>query len=178
MILERDFYTRDPMDVARDLVGACLCCDTRTGELVRARICELELYHECERGCHAYGGKCTARNDAMFMAGGHAYVYLCYGLHNMINIVVGTSGVAAAVLLRALEIPGANGPGKLTARLGITRCDNRLDLTCGTRIWCESGTPPQNIVSGPRIGIDYAGNDALLPWRFGIEDSSYLSRPF
>ena len=177
MILTRDFYCRDPMTVARDMVGAYLCRATPDGQTVRARICELELYTEDERACHAFGGRKSARNDAMFMAGGHAYVYLCYGLHNMLNIVVGQEGYAAAVLIRALEYEGCNGPGRLTGRLSITRADNKLDLTSSdARLWLSPCVARPKIITGTRIGVDYAGPDAALPWRFLIADSKYVSR--
>ena len=177
MILTRDFYTGDPPAVARQLVGAYLCRRTDDGRVIRARICELELYLECERACHAFAGRCTARNDAMFMAGGHAYVYLCYGLHNMLNIVLGPRGIAAAVLIRALEYPECNGPGKLCRTLGITRAENKSDLTCGDKMWIEARDAKVKIKCGPRIGVDYAGADARLPYRFVIADSKYISRP-
>jgi len=178
MILARDFFIGRPIDAAREMVGAYLCRVMPDGRMVRARIAELELYTQNERGCHAYNG-CTARNDAMFMVGGHAYVYLCYGLHNMLNIVLGDAGFAAAVLIRALEWDGCAGPGRLTRRLDITRRENKADLTApGAPIWIEARDAPVKIISGPRIGIDYAGADAALPWRFGIADSKYLSRPF
>ena len=112
-----NFFMRSPMDVAMDLVGAYLCRVTPDGTAIRARIAELELYTQDERGCHAFNG-CTPRNDAMFMVGGHAYVYLCYGLHNMLNIVIGQKGYAAAVLIRALEMPECNGPGKTYQGIG------------------------------------------------------------
>ncbi len=165
------------MDVARQLVGAYLCWRGAHGDIIRARICELELYMESERGCHAFGGKCTARNDAMFLPGGHTYVYLCYGLHNMLNIVVGRAGYGAAVLIRAVEYDGCNGPGKLTRRMGITRADNKIDLTQSDKIWVEARDHTPKIRTTPRIGIDYAGIDASLPWRFVIEDSNFISRP-
>ncbi len=178
MKLSREFFMGYPMDVAQGLVGAYLCRRMPDGGMFRARIAEVELYTMDERGCHAYNG-CTARNDAMFMTGGHAYVYLCYGLHNMLNIVVGPSGYAAAVLVRALEMPGGDGPGKLTRALGITRGDNKKDLCAADAdIWLAPRDRAPKIVSGPRIGIDFAGDDALRPWRFGIADSRYLSRPF
>ncbi len=176
MRLLREFFMRSPMDVAMDLVGAYLCRVTPDGTAIRARIAELELYTQDERGCHAFNG-CTPRNDAMFMVGGHAYVYLCYGLHNMLNIVVGQKGYAAAVLIRALEMPECNGPGKLTTVLGITRGDNKTDLCAGdSSIWLEVRDHTPDIAAGPRIGIDYAGADAALPWRFVIRDSDFLSR--
>lgn len=176
MILSRDFYCGNPIDVARSLVGAYLCRRMPNGRVIRARIVELELYHECERGCHAYGGKCTARNDAMFLDGGHAYVYLCYGLHNMLNIVLGNNGTGVAVLIRSLEYDGCNGPGKLTRVLKIDRGLNKLDLTSGNIMWLEPRDMVPDIAVGTRIGIDYAGDDAKLPWRFAIAGNPYISR--
>jgi DNA-3-methyladenine glycosylase len=177
MIIQRDFYLKTPMHVARSLVGACLCVE-KEGQIIRGRICELELYLESERACHAFGGKCTLRNCALFGEAGHAYVYLCYGMHSLFNIVLGPAGTAAAVLIRALELEGCNGPGKLTKTLGIKLSDNKADLTAGRKIWLEPRKRAPKITAGKRIGIDYAGLDADLPWRLGIADSKYLSRPF
>jgi len=176
-ILTRDFYTNDPMCAARGLLGAYLCRRRATGEIIRARICEIELYDECERACHAFGGKCTARNDAMFMDGGHAYVYLCYGLHNMLNIVLGRRGRAVAALIRAVELPGCDGPGKVCRAFQITRADNKLDLTASPLMWIEARARRPRIICTPRIGVDYAGADAALPWRMMIADSKWVSRP-
>ncbi len=179
MILPREFYLQNPMDAARQLLGAYLCRRTADGRVIRAKIAEVELYLETERGCHAFGGRCTPRNDAMFMVGGHTYVYLCYGLHNMLNIVLGDAGTAAAALVRAVECDGGNGPGKLCRAMEITRRDNKIDLTRREHIWIERGDDGNHtILCGPRIGIDYAGADAKLPWRFGLGGSSCLSRPF
>lgn len=177
MIIPSEFYRGDPINVAHRLVGAYLCRRMSSGDIIRARIAELELYHESERGCHAYGGKCTARNDAMFLSGGHAYVYLCYGLHNMLNIVLGNAGTGCAVLIRALEYDNCNGPGKLTRTLDIDRKLNKLDLTRDDVMWLESCDSTPDIAVGTRIGIDYAGADAALPWRFAIKGSKYVSRP-
>lgn len=178
MILPREFYQQPSLTVAQNLVGCMLCRAGPDGRLIRARIAEVELYTAAERGCHAYGNKKTPRNDAMFLAGGHAYVYLCYGLHEMFNIVLGDAGMAAAVLVRAVEMPGGNGPGRLTRQLGITRGLNKHDLTQGTELWVESRNGPAPIITtGVRIGIDFAGEDAFLPWRFAITDSPFLSRP-
>lgn len=177
MILPREFYLQKPMDAARALVGAYLCREIPNGEFIRARICELELYLENDKACHAFGGHCTPRNDAMFMIGGHAYVYLCYGLHNMLNIVLGPVNQPAAVLIRALEYDNCNGPGKLCKTLNITRTDNKHDLTVGNGIWVESRDVTPEIKTGTRIGVDYAGADAYLPYRFIIADSKYISKP-
>ena len=177
MILNRDFFLQNPMDAAKQLVGAHFCCKLQDDYIFRARICELELYTETEKGCHAFGGKCTAKNDAMFLLGGHTYVYLCYGMYNMLNIVLEKEGVASAVLIRALEHNGCEGPGKLTRFLGITRADNKIDLCNSKKMWIEPLDSAPEIVSGKRIGIDYAGLDAELPWRFAIKGSPFISKP-
>jgi len=173
MILSRDFYFGEPLKIARGLLGCYLCNDTG----LRGRICEVELYTESERACHAFGGRCTGRTETLFMQGGHAYVYLCYGLHNLFNVVIGEQGHASAVLIRALELPGCNGPAKLTKKFGITRKDDKLDLTVGRRLWLEPADTKFKIIAGRRIGVDYAGKDAELPWRFAIKDSPFISKP-
>lgn len=177
MRLNREFFLQNPMAAAKDLLGAYLCFRGDDGSLFRARICELELYLDSERGCHAFGGKCTPRNDAMFLVGGHTYIYLCYGMYNMLNIVLGKDGQAAAVLIRALEHNGCEGPGKLTRFLNITRADNKIDLCKSNKMWIEARDYTPEIISGKRIGIDYAGKDAELPWRFVIKDSPFISKP-
>jgi DNA-3-methyladenine glycosylase len=172
MIIPQGFYLGKPIEVARGLVGAYLCDGMR-----RARICELELYLENDRACHAFGGRRTKRTETMFMTGGHAYVYLCYGLHNMLNVVIGAKDTAAAVLIRALEADGCKGPAKLTKIFGITRAEDKLDLTDGRRLWLEPRDSAPEIAAGKRIGVDYAGDDAKLPWRFAIAGSQFVSKP-
>lgn len=177
MKLSRDFFNRRPIDVAHDLVGAYLCRVMPNGEIFRASIVELELYTQEERACHAYNGR-RGRCDAMFMSPGHAYVYLCYGLHNMLNIVLGDAGYAAAVLIRALDSDGCNGPGKLTRVMEINCEYNKMDLCApNSIIWLESSDAAVTVDCGTRIGIDYAGADTKLPWRFAIAQSPYLSCP-
>lgn len=176
-MLKQSFFLQNPIDAAKQLVGAYFCFRFEDDSIFRARICELELYLDSERACHAFGGKRTARNDAMFLSGGHTYVYLCYGMYNMLNIVLGKEGNAAAVLIRALEYKGCEGPGKLTRFLGITCADNKIDLCNNDKIWIEARDSEPEIVSGKRIGIDYAGKDAELPWRFAIKDSKFISKP-
>lgn len=95
----------------------------------------------------------------------------------MFNVVLGAVGTPAAVLIRALEYDDCNGPAKLTKRLQITRDDNKLDLTVGNKIWLEPRDRTPTIATGPRIGIDYAGTDAYLPYRFVIANSPYISKP-
>ena len=95
----------------------------------------------------------------------------------MLNIVLGPAGMPAAVLIRALEYDNCNGPGKLCKTLNITRTDNKLDLTVGKRIWIEPRDVNPKIITGTRIGVDYAGADAQLPYRFAIANSPYISKP-
>ena len=180
MTLPREFYMGETTDAARAILGKILCRRMNDGTVIRAKVAEVELYHECERGCHAYGGRKTPRNAAMFLSGGHAYVYFTYGLHNMLNIVIGPAGCGVGVLIRAVEMDGGNGPARLTKRLQITRELNGTDMCApDAELWLEDAAPvpTRKIKSGPRIGIDAAGADAKRPWRFAIRDSEYLSRP-
>ena len=179
-ILSREFYMGDPMAVTRNILGKILCRRMPDGTIIRARVVEVELYHECERGCHAYGGRKTPRNASMFLPGGHAYVYFTYGLHNMFNIVIGPADCGIGVLIRAVEMDGGNGPARLTKQLQITRDLNGADMcSADAPLWLEDApaVPMRKIKSGPRIGIDAAGADAKRPWRFAIKDNAYLSRP-
>lgn len=179
MILQREFYMGDGIDTARSILGKTLCRRMSDGTVIRAKIAEVELYHECERGCHAFGGHRTPRNAAMFLPGGHAYVYFTYGMHNMLNIIIGPAGCGVGVLIRAVEIDGGNGPARLTRRMEITRDINGADMCApNAPLWLEDAptVSPRKIKRGPRIGIDSAGPDATRPWRLAICDSKYLSR--
>lgn len=194
MQLDLDFYQRkDVVKIARDLLGKILY--TRVDGLVTAgKIVETEAYSWRERGCHAFGAKLTNRTSVMFKSGGHAYVYLCYGMHHLFNIVTNVEGVAEAVLVRALEpVAGidimkkrrgssvgqmhlTSGPGKLTKSLGIDRTWNGK-LLISSDIWIEEKGPVSKgmIETTKRIGIDYAGEDAGLPWRFLIKGNPWVS---
>ena len=196
MKLTEDFYQRkNVVRIARDLLGKGLFTKIN-GVITGGMIVETEAYSWKERGCHAYGSKKTNRNAIMFDKGGHAYIYLCYGMHNLFNVVTNIDGKAEAVLIRALEpLTGleemhlrrgrvsnpfhlTSGPGKLTKALGIDRTFNGKFLL-DTEIWIESldnRIPPNKIEATPRIGIDYAEEDAELPWRFIIKDSKWLSK--
>jgi DNA-3-methyladenine glycosylase len=194
MKLPLEFYQRsNVVALAKELLGKQLVT-VIDGCITSGIIVETEAYSWKERGCHAYGGKMTRRNEVMFGEGGCAYVYLCYGMYNLVNVVTNRQGMADAVLIRALEpIAGiecmrarrngvadkqlTSGPGKLTQALGITRIQNGLPLS-GTDVWIEGGTrvPPRQIVTAKRIGIDYAGNDANLPWRFYLRDNLWVSK--
>lgn len=194
--LKKSFYQRSRVvSVAKDLLGKVLI--TRfNNSLTSGIIVETEAYSFKEKGCHAYNNLRTTRTETMFGEGGKMYVYLCYGIHNMFNVVTNKKETAEAVLVRALEpcdgielmmkrtsARAANritsGPGKLTKALGIGRAMDGQLLT-GNDVWIEDpGTKIANskIVVTKRIGIDYAGEDALLPWRFYLKDNPWISRP-
>ena len=185
--MQQAFYERPVLEVARDLIG----CTVRHG-LTCGVIVETEAYHHCEPACHAYVGV-TPRTATLFGPPGVAYVYRSYGVHAMLNAVCERAGVAAAVLIRALEpVQGVDamaarrstdrigdlcsGPGKLTQALAITLQDNgrALDaapLVIGPPLADRPGPP---IVTGPRVGITKAVD---LPWRFAVRGSPFVSRP-
>lgn len=191
VILQQSFYRQgDVTEIARALLGKVLV--SRHGKrMTSGIIVETEAYSWQERGCHAYGNKMTPRNAAMFEAGGILYIYRCYGIHNLLNVVTGQQGMGEAVLVRALEpIKGlkwmeertgnsqrvTSGPGKLTKAMGITTDLNGSDLN-SSPVWIEDqGITFRQISTGPRIGIDYAGADADLPWRFWVAKNPWVSR--
>jgi DNA-3-methyladenine glycosylase len=196
MKLNEDFYQgRNVVKIARNLLGKGLF--TRIdGVVTGGIIVETEAYSWKERGCHAFDARKTQRNAIMFEKGGHAYVYLCYGIHYLFNVVTNAPGTPDAVLIRALEpLQGieemklrrgervtnfhlTSGPGKLSRALGIDRSLNGKFLT-DNDVWIEDlgkKMASKNIEVSPRIGIDYAGEDALLPWRFSIKGNRWVSQ--
>lgn len=195
MKIEESFYQRrDVVGIAKELFGKVLFTKIK-GIVTGGMIVETEAYSNLERGCHAYQNRMTPRNEVMFKAGGHAYVYLCYGIHHLFNVVTNQDGQAEAVLVRALEpIKGidlmirrmgaknekriTSGPGKLTKAMGIDRSLNGENLW-SRHLWLEDvgfTIKKSEIVSSPRIGIDYAGQDALLRWRFTVKNNSWVSK--
>lgn len=187
--------------MARWLLGKLLVRDDEGSRRV-ARIVETEAYDgPRDRASHARAGR-TPRTTVMFGPPGHAYVYLVYGMHHCLNVVCGPDGEAAAVLVRALEPvlgveimrarrgPRAGGDDRLAAgparacqALDIDRGLSGIDLVDDERLWlarvAEEPLPDAAIVTGPRIGVDYAGPDwASRPWRFGVAGSAALSKPF
>jgi DNA-3-methyladenine glycosylase len=175
------FFRRQAADLARDLVGTVLVRSYRGKEL-RARIVETEAYigpHDL--ACHASRGR-TKRTEVMFGPGGHAYVYLIYGIHEMFNIVSGEAGDPQAVLVRAAEpLDGWQadlaGPGKLARALRITRKLNGLDLTGATLFLLSRAGYRPALVQTTRIGVDYAGEWKDAPLRFLDARSRAVSRP-
>jgi DNA-3-methyladenine glycosylase len=194
MKLTESFYIRKNVPlIARQMLGKVLT--TKINQQVTSGIIvETEAYSYKEKGSHAFKGM-TKRNEVMFELGGRAYVYLCYGMHEMFNVVTNEEGKADAVLIRALEpVLGieimqermkanasariTSGPGKLTKALGIDRKLNGEDLKKNI-IWIEDPgikIKPAAIACSARIGIDYAGEDALLPWRFSIKGNKWISK--
>jgi DNA-3-methyladenine glycosylase len=163
------YLSSDVVALAQDLLGKALCVRKADGSVLRHIIVETEAYHGPEdRAAHSYNGRRTARNEVMYGPGGTAYVYLCYGVHYLFNVVTGPAETPHAVLIRGVE--GVIGPGRLTTHLGITRDDNGISLQ-GPRLWIEECVTiaPTDMVAGPRVGIDYAGPDAAKPWRFRVK---------
>lgn len=163
--------SRNTVAVARRLLGKFLVRATPHGVLA-AMITEVEAYDgERDRACHARNGR-TARNAVMYGPGGAWYVYLCYGVHEMLNLVTGPRDYPAAVLIRGLE--GANGPGRVTKGLRIDRRLNGAPAERTSGLWIEDRgvrVPRGAIKATPRIGVDYAGPVwAKKPWRFVLAD--------
>jgi len=172
-------YQQDAATVARALLGTVLV-HSREGLVQRGRVVETEAYlGEHDLACHAALGR-TARTEVMFGPGGYAYVYLVYGLYDMLNVVTGEAGQAQAVLIRALEpLSGitsrTDGPGRLTRELEITRQHNGISLL-GETLFFEAGPKPTAIEVTPRIGVDYAGAWKEAPLRFVVAGSRFVSQ--
>lgn len=190
MKLKNNFYlSEDVVKTARELLGKYLFVNI-DGVKCGGYITETEAYTGAvDKASHAYQNKRTKRTEVMFAEGGRTYVYLCYGIHALLNVVTAPKDVPHAVLIRGfwpthgldhiLKRLGKSkttksmfkGPGKLTRALGIKTAHNNLDLS-GDQIWLEDlgmKIPDEEILVGPRIGIDYAEEDALLPYRFQIK---------
>jgi len=189
------FMETDTLHLAKELLGMMLI--TRfEGVETSGRIVETEAYlGETDRASHAFGGKRTQRTETMYLPGGHAYVYLCYGIHHLFNIVTHQKDVPHAILIRAIEpIEGiehmlkrrnkakadfslTRGPGSLSQALGIRTIHSGLLLqTAGIIIAEEESTEKKEIIElSTRIGVDYAGSDALLPYRFSLKGNPWVS---
>ncbi len=166
-----EFQSRHTVRLARWLLGKVLVRTTATGR-VAGVITEVEAYHgESDLACHASKGR-TSRTEIMYKGGGRWYVYLCYGVHEMLNLVTGPANHPAAVLIRGLDV--VTGPGRLTKRLQIDRRLNGAPAEPASGLHLEDHgfkIPRGRIQSGPRIGVDYAGPVwAAKPWRFWVEE--------
>ena len=164
-----DFFNRPADRVARDLLGCRLAIRAADGTATRHLVVETEAYLGAhDLACHGSKGM-TARTAVMFGPAGTWYVYLCYGMHWMLNVVTGAEGVPAAVLIRG--VAGQSGPGRLTRALGIGREFNGRPATRATGLWFEPGIPISGrlIERTPRIGVAYAGEWAAKPLRFVVD---------
>lgn len=198
--LPRSFFEGDDVvATASSLLGKRLCTYI-DGEFTVGRIVETEAYAAVgDQACHAHLGHFTKRTKTMFEPGGTAYIYLCYGIHHLFNIVCNVKGTPDAVLIRAVEpLQGEDvmlrrrnmtkskrnltaGPGILSQALGISRALNEEDVCQSEQLWVcgqeDDFTLPASheIETGPRVGIGYAGEDANLPWRFWIKGTKWKS---
>lgn len=195
--LPLSFYRRpDVVQIAKELLGKKLVSFV-DGQLTSGLIVETEAYAgSTDRASHGYGGRRTARNEMLYQAGGVAYVYLCYGIHHLFNVVTNEAGIPHAVLIRAiqpeegieymlrragkqqLDYSLTAGPGALSRALGIHyRQHNGVKLT-GNLIWIEdaSSVPDTEVVATTRVGVAYAQEDAWLPYRFYLRDNPWVSK--
>lgn len=163
--LEYDFFHRDKLIVARELAGKIVARKLPSGEIIRVRITETEAYGgEEDKACHASKGR-TPRTELLYGRAGIIYVYLCYGIHWLMNIITGDEGAPQGVLLRAGE--NLNGPAKLTKAIGVDKHFNGLSIIDNEEIWIEDDGEVFEITTAPRVGIDYAGEEwKNKPWRF------------
>ncbi len=197
--LDAAFYRReDVVQIARELLGKYLVTKLPEGQAV-GRIVETEAYRgPDDKACHTWNHRRTPRTRVMYEPGGVAYIYLCYGIHHLFNVVTGEADMPHAVLIRALE-PVENlplmlarrgmttpsyrltaGPGALSQAMGIhTSMSGTSLLDTSGSIWIEDRhetVVESQILAGPRVGVQYAGECALWPWRFRIKDSTWTSR--
>ena len=194
--LPADFYQReDVLLISRELLGKVLCTNFH-GKLTSGIIIETEAYAGVtDKASHAYGGRRTKRTETMYAKGGSAYVYLCYGIHHLFNIVTNKENIPHAVLIRAIQPRDGikimlqrrnkkkidhtltSGPGSLTRALGIT-IKNSGTFLMDNLIWLEDQNinyTNQDILATPRVGVQYAGKDTQKPWRFKVEHSPWVS---
>lgn len=199
--LPLSFYQRkNVLQIAKELLGKLLVTNYDI-EITSGRIVEVEAYNGIiDKASHAFGGRRTNRNEIMYADGGVAYVYLCYGIHHLFNIVTNSKEAPHAILIRAVEpVKGINkmktrvdkikpgkdgmdytltkGPGKLSKALGISTLDSGCSLRSKKIFIADDGFAfsKKEIIASPRIGVDYAGRDALLPYRFYIKGNPFVS---
>jgi DNA-3-methyladenine glycosylase len=188
------FFQRDDVvEIAKELIGMYLVHQNQDG-LTGGKIVETEAYcGAIDKTCHAFG-KRTPRTEVMYQHGGLAYIYLCYGMYHLFNIVTNIEGAADAVLIRAVEpmwgedimrertakkwidVKLASGPGLVGKALGFHREQSGVPLGNNILVLRRKETESVGVISRTRIGVDYAGEDALLPWRFIMEGNKYVSK--
>jgi DNA-3-methyladenine glycosylase len=196
--LPYSFYQQDDVvSLAQQLLGKELYSFV-DGKLTGGIIVETEAYNGVtDKASHAYGARFTPRTATMYENGGIAYVYLCYGMHYLFNVVAGGKGNPLAILIRGIEpVEGiatmltrrnmqqfapriSAGPGSLSKALGIDKALNAKDLQ-GDELWIADSNrliESNQVVTSPRVGVDYAAEDALLPWRFYIKGNKFVSKP-
>lgn len=196
MILQRSFYERCVLTIAKELLGKIIVHESPEGTTA-GMVVETEAYRGPEdKAAHSYGGRRTARNDVMYGEKGHAYVYFIYGMYFCVNITAGNvPGKPEAILLRALEpVAGeeimagrrrfvlgqranlTNGPGRLCMAMGITKTQNKMNLTAPPLYVKDAPPIPQNeIVETTRVGVEYSEEWKSRPWRFYIKGNKYVS---
>ncbi|MDD2434983.1 MAG: DNA-3-methyladenine glycosylase [Bacilli bacterium] len=168
MKLDLDFYSQSALEIAPLLIGKLLVRNI-DNQIIKYRITETEIYYgEEDTACHARFGK-TNRSKLLYEQGGISYVYLCYGIHYLFNVVTGPKNHPEAVLIRAIE--GYNGPGKLTKALHITKDLNGIDLSTSDELWIEDDDYKTSYTTDKRVGIDYATEEYKnIKWRYIIKD--------
>ncbi len=198
-VLPKSFYIRDDvLQISRELLGKYLVSNIG-GKITSGMIVETEAYRASDdKACHAYNNRRTKRTEVMFQEGGRAYIYLCYGIHHLFNVVTGPEDNAQAVLIRALQAEDnlplmqqrrgiqrmgpqlSAGPGVLSKALGITKLLSGVSLLEGqSPIWIEDRNKvisDEEILASPRVGIDYAEECVDWPWRFRIKGSKWTSK--
>lgn len=196
MKLPKEFYSRpDTLIIAKNLLGKTLCSNI-DGMFTSGMIVETEMYCGVEdRGCHAFGGRLTKRTEIMYAEGGVCYVYLCYGIHRLFNVITHTIGYPHAILIRAIQpLNGidvmlqrinkkkytdqmAAGPGLLTQCLGIDLQHNGMSLQ-SDNIWIEGEREMEDatIIESARVGMNFEGFYKTVPWRFRIANSAFTSK--
>lgn len=171
-VLDRKYFNRPTVEVARSLIGKYLVRENGRGRTA-GKIIEVEAYvGPQDKACHASKGR-TKRTEVLFGPPGMSYVYLIYGMYHLLNVVTEREEFPAAVLIRAIEIDGRliDGPGRLCRALDVDLSLNRYDLSMGRSLWLENRfvrVRPGDVGAYPRIGVDYAGEWARKPWRFRL----------
>lgn len=195
--MPKEFYLNsDVVALAQEVLGKVICSNI-DGHFCSAVIVETEAYKAPEdKASHAWNNRRTSRTEIMYHSGGIAYIYLCYGIHHLFNIVTGPADSAHAILLRGIEpLEGAEimlrrrnmdeltprltaGPGSLSQAMGFTTKYTGEDLVEGKRYWLEDRSisiHAEKIIASPRVGVQYSGESALWPWRFRVAGSKWTS---